>query len=77
MLGPLLFFLLYMKDICNTTSNTLSILFADITNLFYMTVTNLKELAQKFNQEFIEISKWLKVNKLSLNIDKHITKYRT
>ena len=64
-----------MTNKCNTTSNKVSILFAVITNLYYVTVPNLQEIARKFKQELIEISKWLKVNKLSLNIDKHITKY--
>ena len=45
------------------------ILFADDTNLF-LSGHNLDMMETIINQELKEISEWLKVNKLSLNIKK-------
>ena len=44
-------------------------LFADDTNLF-ISGRNLNEMVMELNNELTEISSWLKVNKLSLNIKK-------
>ena len=67
-LGPLLF-LIYINDLSNVSSCTNPILFADDTNLFingkYIFV-----LQDVLNKELANISEWLKVNKLSLNINK-------
>ena len=68
MLGPLLFFI-YISDLSNVCSCTNLILFADDTNLF----TNGKYvfvLQDVLNEELANTSEWLKVNKLSLNINK-------
>jgi hypothetical protein len=43
--------------------------YADDTNLF-IKGNNVKIMEDKLNQELIDISLWLKVNKLTLNIDK-------
>ena len=44
-------------------------LFADDSNLFY-THSDLQHLEQNVNRELSEISLWLRVNKLSLNVAK-------
>ena len=67
-LGPLLF-LIYINELSNVCSCTNPILFADDTNLFingkYIFV-----LQDVLNKELANISEWLKVDKLSLNINK-------
>ena len=67
-LVPLLV-LIYINDLSNVCSCTNPILFADDTNWFingkYIFV-----LQDVLNKELANISEWLKVNKLSLNIDK-------
>ena len=68
-LGPLLF-LIYINDLHNVCNHTLSILFADDTNLF-SSGKDLDELGNRVNEELEHISIWLKVNKLSLNVKKN------
>ena len=67
-LGPLLF-LIYMNDIHKCSKILSFILFADDTNAFYSD-TNVKALNQTLNNALIKVSKWLQVNKLTLNIKK-------
>jgi hypothetical protein len=67
-LGPLLF-ILFINDIINTSKLIEFIMFADDTNLFFKH-TNLKTLYEFVNNELVKISKWFKLNKLSLNIKK-------
>ena len=67
-LGPILF-LIYINDLVNVCNNSHPYLFADDTNLFTKG-KNLQEIACLINKELKEISIWLKVNKLSLNIKK-------
>ena len=67
-LGPLLF-LIYINDICNVSSLAKLILFADDTNLFFSNKDPLK-LIELINEEIPKFTQWLKVNKLTLNIDK-------
>ena len=67
-LGPLLF-LVYINDLCNACNSTLPILFADDTNLFKSS-QDLSHIEAMFNEELKNISLWLKVNKLSLNVKK-------
>ena len=64
-LGPLLF-LIYMNDKHKCSKILSFILFADDTNAFYSD-TNVKALNQTLNNELIKVSKWLQVNKLTLN----------
>ena len=64
--GPLLF-LIYINDRYNVFQESVPILFADDTNLFYSAST-LENLESRINNELSNISIWLKVNKLSLNI---------
>ena len=65
-LGLLLFFI-YINDLCLVCKYTCAILFADDTNLFSSGKV-LKTLERTTNNELSNISLWLKVNKLSLNI---------
>ena len=67
-LGPL-FLLLYITDLSNVCKCTMPLFFADDTNLF-INGSNINELESSINSELAEIAKWLKVNKLSLNINK-------
>ena len=67
-LGPLLF-LLYINDLPNVCKSADPILFADDTNLF-INGSNLIDLQTEINSELLEISTWLKINKLSLNVRK-------
>ena len=69
-LGPLLF-LIYINDLYKVCEKLFAILFADDTNLF-LSGNDLVPMQNTVNLELIKISKWLKVNKLSLNIKKHI-----
>ena len=78
-LGPLLF-LIYMNDIHYASSKFHSILYADDTSLIdtlcsFNSVIDAHmydktQLAININKELKEISIWLKVNKLSLNVKK-------
>ena len=67
-LGPLLF-LIYINDLSDVCKCSLPILFADDTNFFYHG-NDLHVTENSCNKELVDISKWLKVNKLSLNIKK-------
>ena len=67
-LGPLLF-LSYFNDLCVVCKYSSAILFADDTNLF-SSGKHLKTLERTTYNELSNISFWLKVNKLSLNIKK-------
>ena len=67
-LGPLLF-LIYINDLHAVCKNTFLIFFADDTNLL-TTGTDLDVMQNTLNDELNEISTWLKVNKLSLNVKK-------
>lgn len=67
-LGPLLF-ILYVNDFVNSTNVFHKILFADDTSLF-LSHKNLDSLQKLVNQELINVDKWFKCNKLSLNINK-------
>ena len=67
-LGPLLF-LIYINDLYNVCLESVPILFADDTNLFY-SGSNIETLVRSINDELSNISTWLKTNKLSLNVKK-------
>ena len=67
-LGPLLF-LIYVNDLANVCKFTMPIFFADDSNLF-QDGESLNEIENILNEELNEIVKWLKVNKLTLNVDK-------
>ena len=63
------FFLIYINDLCTVCKNTIPVLFADDTNLFSSGV-DATGLQHGVNHDLALITKWLKVNKLSLNIKK-------
>jgi hypothetical protein len=67
-LGPLLF-LIYVNDITVVSRIFDIIMFADDTNLFIKD-RNMECLVKNTNDELSKISKWFKLNKLSLNIKK-------
>ena len=72
-LGPLLF-LIYINDLCSICKYTMPILFADGTNLF-SSGKDIRTLENNINNELLNISLWLKVNKLSFNIKRHTIWY--
>ena len=67
-LGPLLF-LIYINDLHHVCENSIPILFADDSNLFF-SGTDPSVMEQNIDIKLENISTWLKVNKLSLNIGK-------
>ena len=67
-LGPLLF-ILYINDIVPMSKLAELIMFADDTNLFF-NGNDLITLTNTVNQELALLSRWFKLNKLSLNIKK-------
>ena len=67
-LGPLLF-LIYINDLANVCKYTMPIFYADDSNLF-QNWKNLEDIEMKINSELTEVAEWLKVNKLTLNINK-------
>ena len=71
--GPLLF-IIYINDIVKTSYLFQFIMFVDDTNLF-ASHSNLNELLKIVNQEIAKISNWLKINKLSLNVEKKALYY--
>ena len=58
MLGPLLF-LIYVNDICCSSSVLNFIVFADDTNLFYSS-KSISELQRVLNHEMAALSEWFK-----------------
>ena len=72
-LGPLLF-LIYVNDLQNVSNLLDSIMFADVTNLFY-TEENIKTLFDTVKIKLQKISQWFISNKLSLNATKTKAKY--
>lgn len=67
-LGPLLF-LIYINDLSAVMSCLFPVLFADDTNLFF-SHNDFSVLMAKANSDLEYISKWFKLNKLSLNVKK-------
>ena len=67
-LGPLLF-LLYINDLSSVCKDAMSIFFADDSNLFKHG-KDITKIEEDLNDTLANISEWLKVNKLSLNVKK-------
>jgi hypothetical protein len=67
-LGPLLF-IVYINDIIHVSDIADIMLFADDTNMFFSR-SSFDTLLTLVNNELLKISKWFKLNKLSLNIKK-------
>ena len=70
-LEPLLF-LIFVKNLNNSTKVIDPVLFVDNTNLF-CTDNNIRTLFETTNQELNQINYWFLANKLSLNVGE--TKY--
>ena len=68
-LGSFLFYFIHISDLSNVRSCTDPILFEDDTNLS-INGKDIFVLQDVLNKELANISEWLKVNKLSLNINK-------
>ena len=73
-LGPLLF-LLYINDLAEV-SKKLTFLFADDTNIYYESSDTL-DIQKTVNKELCKVRKWLKANRLALNIDRQIMLFFT
>ena len=67
-LGPLLF-LMYINDLPNRLQSASSRMFADDANI-RITAKTLTELRLEINPELSNLNRWLKANKLSLNVAK-------
>ena len=67
-LGPLLF-LIYIDDIVKVIRNGKVIMYADDTTL-HVSGTSLHDIQLKLQEDLNEISKWIKDNRLQLNVDK-------
>ena len=67
-LGPLLF-LLYINDLPNVSEKLKFFLFADDTNIYYES-EDLQSMEKIVNEELKQLTLWLNVNRLALNISK-------
>ena len=67
-LGPLLF-LIYINDLPNISEKLKFFLFADDTNIYYES-NDLQSMEKIINEELKNLTLWLNVNRLSLNISK-------
>ena len=68
-LGPLLF-LIYIKDLPNSSKSLKFKIFADDTNILIATSANIHDLEQLVNYEMVNVKVWCDVNKLSINFKK-------
>ena len=62
-----LVFLLYINDLTTVSSTSLSVLFADDTNIF-LSGKSLQSMSMTLNEQLTAIYEWLCCNKLSLNV---------
>ena len=62
-------FLIYINDLANVCKYTMPIFFACDSHLFQIGKI-LEGIEMKINSELTEMAEWLKVNKLTLNINK-------
>ena len=68
LLGPLLF-LLYINDLPNVSKRLNALMYADDTT-FFISDKSLSDIETTVNNETAKITKWMKLNKLSLNVNK-------
>lgn len=62
-------FILYINDICRVSMILKLVLFADDTDVF-CSEENLQQLLEVVTTEMSKLKRWLKINKLSLNLNK-------
>jgi hypothetical protein len=74
-LGPLLF-LIYLNDLPQVCSRLSSVMFADDTTFFYQH-SDLDTAVNVVNEDLCVFAEWLRVNKLSLNVQKTKCMYFT
>ena len=67
-IGPLLF-LVYINDLPNCLEKASPRMYADDTSIS-LAAANVFDLENEINRELINLNRWLKANKLSLNIAK-------
>ena len=67
-LGPLLF-LLYINDICKSSTYLTFILYADDTNIFFSSA-NVSDTCEIINRELKNVMQWFITNRLSVNLKK-------
>ena len=67
-LGPL-FFLIYIKVLPNCLNTACAKMFADETNIT-ISGSSLTDLEQETNSELLNLQRWLKAHKVSLNVAK-------
>jgi hypothetical protein len=68
LLGPLLF-IIYINDVCDILHFSTPYIYADDTALF-CTGDQINEVIGLLNEDLDKISKWMKINKLTLNVKK-------
>jgi len=73
-LGPLLF-IIYINDVVNISKILQMILYADHHINIFLSDTNVNEICSSMNIELSTLSRWFKLNKLSLNIKRLISLY--
>jgi hypothetical protein len=69
-------FIIYMNDIGSAIKGCEYYLFADDT-LLSVSGTSVQECMEELNRDLDNLSKWLKFNKLKLNVSKTKYKYET
>ena len=67
-LGPLLFFFIYINDLSSVSNALSAILFADDTNSFHSS-RNLTQLTNMISTELTNVVNWLNASRLSLNVE--------
>ena len=67
-LGPILF-ILYINDLCNLSTDSKFVLFADDTTILFRN-NSLESLYEVCNREMLKFMTWTIANQLTLNVDK-------
>ena len=70
-LGSLAISIIYINDLANVSDVIFSLFVADDSNMF-LSGKNPDDLIKLMNTEITKVIEWLRINKLSLNLKKHI-----